>query len=70
MKTGRKISGCHRENVNEEVAAKRNFIVFCRWKDLSFTDGNKYSYNPCFPFDEGNCAQAAVSILNLCLFNA
>ena len=33
-----------------------------RFQDVSSSDGDKYSYNPCFPFTEGQCDQAAVSI--------
>lgn len=31
-----------------------------RFKDLTSADGAIYSYNPCFPFSEGDCSQAAV----------
>ncbi|KAK7488284.1 hypothetical protein BaRGS_00020443 [Batillaria attramentaria] len=31
-----------------------------RFKDVVATDGYSYSYNPCFPFQEESCTQAAV----------
>lgn len=36
-----------------------------RFKDISYqTEQDYYSYNPCFPFTEGQCTDAAVCVLN------